>query len=135
MSWQAYVDSSLLGTGHIDKAAIVSGDGDSTWAASPGFTLSADELSNIVAILKDINNPESRAVENARTDGIHVAGERYVAFRIEDQHIYGRKGKTGVCIVKTKQSIIIGHYDENIQAASATATVEALADYLIKAGY
>ncbi|CAP70402.1 uncharacterized protein PODANS_3_4810, partial [Podospora anserina S mat+] len=39
MSWQAYVDSSLVGSGHIDKAAIVSAAGDSTWAANPGFTV------------------------------------------------------------------------------------------------
>lgn len=28
---------SLVGTGHVDKAAIISAAGDSVWAASPGF--------------------------------------------------------------------------------------------------
>ena len=31
--------NSLVGTGHIDKAAIISAAGDSTWAASSGFTV------------------------------------------------------------------------------------------------
>ncbi|KAL8678520.1 MAG: hypothetical protein Q9186_005128 [Xanthomendoza sp. 1 TL-2023] len=39
MSWQAYVDTSLVGTGNIDKAAIFNSEGTSVWAASPGFTV------------------------------------------------------------------------------------------------
>ncbi|AEO55346.1 hypothetical protein MYCTH_2142488 [Thermothelomyces thermophilus ATCC 42464] len=134
MSWQAYVDSSLVGSGHIDKACIVSAAGDSTWAATPGFAVGADELKNIVAILDEADKG-GPAVTKAFSDGIHVAGERYVAFRIEDKHIYGRQGRTGICIVKTKQAILIGHYGENVQAGNATQTVEALGDYLINQGY
>ena len=33
---------SLVGTGHIDKAAIISAAGDSTWATSSGFTVSSN---------------------------------------------------------------------------------------------
>lgn len=33
----AYIDSSLVGTGKLDRAAIFSGTGDSQWATSPGF--------------------------------------------------------------------------------------------------
>jgi profilin len=45
------------------------------------------------------------------------------------------QGKNGICIVKTTQAILIGHYGENVQAGNATQTVEALADYLRKVGY
>ncbi|KAL2023085.1 hypothetical protein VTK56DRAFT_3995 [Thermocarpiscus australiensis] len=135
MSWQAYVDSSLVGTGHIDKAIIVSAAGDSTWASTPGFTASAEELKNVVAILDEQDKTNGPAVIKAFSDGIHIGGERYVATRIEDRHIYGRKGREGICIVKTKQAILIGHYGENVQAGNATATVEALGDYLIGVGY
>ena len=45
------------------------------------------------------------------------------------------QGRTGICIVKTGQAILVGHYGENVQAGNATQTVEALADYLVKAGY
>lgn len=30
---------SLVGTGHLDKGAIISAAGDSTWAATSGFTV------------------------------------------------------------------------------------------------
>jgi hypothetical protein len=31
--------NSLVGTGHINKAAIISAAGDSTWATTAGFTV------------------------------------------------------------------------------------------------
>jgi len=133
MSWQAYVDSSLVGTGHIDKAAIISAAGDSVWATTPGFSLKPEEMKTIVAILKD--GGKGPAVDKAFGEGIHIAGERFVAFNIEDRHVYGRQGRTGIIIVKTGQAILVGHYGENVQVGNATQTVEALADYLIKAGY
>lgn len=40
----AYVDSNLVGTGKIDKAAIYSKAGDSTWAISPGFQVPQPNL-------------------------------------------------------------------------------------------
>lgn len=36
MSWQAYVDSNLCGTGQVSQAAIYGTNG-AQWAASPGF--------------------------------------------------------------------------------------------------
>ncbi|KAI1495652.1 profilin [Biscogniauxia marginata] len=131
MSWQAYVDSSLVGSGHVDKAAIISVAGDSVWAASSGFTVQPAEMKNLVAILTGTGD----AVDKAHADGVHVAGERYVVTRIEDRSLYARHGRTGISIVKTKQAIIIAHYPENVQAGNSTQTVEALADYLIKVGY
>lgn len=39
MSWQAYVDTNLLGTKKITKAAIHGLDGN-VWATSKGFSVS-----------------------------------------------------------------------------------------------
>jgi hypothetical protein len=39
MSWQAYVDDSLIKSGKIDKGAIFSAAGDSVWAVTPGFNV------------------------------------------------------------------------------------------------
>lgn len=133
MSWQAYVDTSLVATGHVDKAAIISAAGDSTWAASTGFTISPAEMKNIVEIIA--SNGTGSSVDKAFSEGLYIQGERYVAFNIADRHIYGRKGREGIIIVKTGQAILVAHYGENVQAGNSTQTVEALADYLIKAGY
>ncbi|KAK0751086.1 profilin [Schizothecium vesticola] len=133
MSWQAYVDSSLVGSGHIDKAAIISAAGDSVWATTPGFDVKPEEIKAIVNILAEKGS--GPAVDKALSEGIYILGERYVAFNIADRHIYGRQGRTGIIIVKTGQAILVGHYGEHAQAGNSTTTVEALADYLIKAGY
>lgn len=45
------------------------------------------------------------------------------------------QGKDGVVVVKTTQTIIIGHYNESMIAGNSASTVESLADYLIKMGY
>ena len=133
MSWQAYVDSSLVGSGHIDKAAIVSAAGDSTWASSAGFTVSTDELKPIVSIYSE--NGSGKATDAAHAEGLHIAGTRYKVIKIDERSIYLRQDKDGIIIVKTKQAILIGHYGDGIQAGNATQTVEALADYLQKVGY
>ncbi|KAJ4416453.1 profilin, required for normal timing of actin polymerization in response to thermal stress [Neurospora sp. IMI 360204] len=135
MSWQAYVDSSLVGTGHIDKAAIISAAGDSTWAVSPGFTVSADEMKSIAALVAENGNAEGPNVKKVFADGLHVGGQRYVAFNVDGRHVYGRQGRTGIVIVKTTQAILVAHYGETNIAGNSTQTVEALADYLIKLGY
>ncbi|KAI0177870.1 profilin [Pestalotiopsis sp. NC0098] len=131
MSWQAYVDSSLVGSGHLDKGAIISAAGDSVWATSAGFTIKPEEQKELASILSGAEAAKTKAF----AEGVHVAGERFVAFKVEDRSVYLRQGRTGIVIVKTKQAILVGHYGENVQAGNATSTVEALADYLIKAGY
>lgn len=39
MSWQAYVDTNLVGTGSVSQAAIYGAQGG-VWASSPGFAVS-----------------------------------------------------------------------------------------------
>jgi len=130
MSWQAYVDSSLVGSGHVDKAAIVSAAGDSVWASTPEFTISPTEMKEVVSVLAG-----GDAVTKVFAEGLHVAGERFVVFKAEGRSIYGRKGKEGIVICKTTQAILIAHYGENVQAGNAAITVEQLADYLVNLNY
>ncbi|KAG9230541.1 putative profilin [Amylocarpus encephaloides] len=128
MSWQAYIDSSLIGSGHVDKGAIISAAGDSVWATSTGFTVSPAEMKEVVAGL-------SGKTDNLYANGIHVAGERFVLTKAEDRSLYARKGKEGVVIVKTTQAILVAHYTEAMQPGNCVQTVEQLADYLISTGY
>ncbi|ELR03643.1 profilin, required for normal timing of actin polymerization in response to thermal stress [Pseudogymnoascus destructans] len=130
MSWQAYVDTSLVGSGHADKAALISAAGDSVWAKTEGFEVKPEEMQNIVAALAG-----GAAADKLWTEGLHVAGERFVVFKVEGRSIYGRKGKDGIVIAKTTQAIIVSHYGDNVVAGNAAQTVENLADYLVGLGY
>ncbi|KAF1348831.1 profilin [Delphinella strobiligena] len=130
MSWQAYVDQSLVGTGNLDKAAIFNSEGNSVWATSAGFTVSPAEMKEIVTAYQD-----KADVKQVQSTGLHVAGDRYVVIKADDRSLYGKKGKEGIVVVKTTQAILVTHYPEVVQPGVAANTVEQLGDYLISVGY
>jgi len=131
MSWQAYVDSSLVGTGTIDKGAILSVAGDSVWATSASLSIKPEEMAVLAKILAGDEGKKNQAF----ADGLYIATERYVLTKVDDRSLYARHGKVGFVAVKTKQAIILGHHPETVQAGQATVIVEQLADYLINQGY
>ncbi|CAO3626417.1 unnamed protein product [Cunninghamella echinulata] len=126
MSWQQYVDSNLVGTGNVTKAAIFGAQGGA-WATSPGFQLSTSEFNELANGFKN-----SQGIQGS---GFHIEGEKYFTLRADDRSIYGKKNSDGVVVVKTTQAIIIGTYKEGIQPGNCAKVVEGLADYLISVGY
>ena len=56
-------------------------------------------------------------------------------FMNSPRSIYGKKGATGVVLVKTAQTILIATYNETQQPGNAANVVEKLADYLLESGY
>ncbi|QLL33951.1 hypothetical protein HG536_0F02760 [Torulaspora globosa] len=126
MSWQAYTDN-LLGTGKVDRAVIYSRAGDSVWASSGGLTLQAKEIQEIA---QGFDNPSG-----LQSNGLHIQGQKFMLLRADDRSIYGRHDAEGVVCVRTKQTILIGHYPPSVQAGEATKIVEQLADYLISVQY
>ncbi|KAJ4270369.1 profilin, required for normal timing of actin polymerization in response to thermal stress [Fusarium torreyae] len=123
--------NSLVGSGHIDKGAIISAAGDSVWAASPELQLKPEEMKAISAIVSG----DKAATDKAFGEGLYIAGERYVLTRAEGRSLYARSGRLGVAVAKTTQAIVVGHHGEAQVAGNATSTVEGLADYLIKSSY
>ncbi|KAK3724125.1 profilin, required for normal timing of actin polymerization in response to thermal stress [Vermiconidia calcicola] len=136
MSWQDYVDKSLVGTGNLDRAAIFNSEGNSVWATSAGFTVTPKEMQEVVTAYKDKG---TEGVKQVQSTGLHIAGERFVVIKADDRSMYGKKdetqGREGVVIVKTAQAILVAHYPEDIQPGAAANTVEQLADYLLKVGF
>ncbi|CAH1274108.1 PFN4 [Branchiostoma lanceolatum] len=127
MSWQGYVDTNLVGTGHVSKAAILGSDG-SIWAKSPDFNISATEAQKIA---KDL--PIADAIRSA---GVTVGAVKYMCLRADGSFVYAKKKECGgMCIVKCTQCILIGMYPEGAQAGSCNDVVEKLGDYLKGAGY
>ncbi|KAK5014269.1 profilin II [Cryomyces antarcticus] len=133
MSWQAYVDQSLVGSGNLDKAAIFDCEGINVWASSAGFTVSPQELDEIVNAYKD--KGDASGTKKIQSTGLHVAGEKFVVLKAEERSLYGKKGKEGIIIVRTMQTLLVTHYPDYVQPGSAAHTVETVADYLISVGY
>lgn len=130
-NFQTYVDDSLLGTGHIDHAGIYSLTDEVFWALSAGFTPSPEEMGVIVGIVKGDEAVKDRAF----SDGLYVAGNRYILTRAESRSIYARSGRTGIAVAKANRTVIVGHHPETAMAGNANSAVESLADYLIGQGY
>ncbi|KAH9965258.1 profilin [Russula dissimulans] len=126
MSWQAYVDTNLVGTGKVYRAAI-QGQQGGLWAASSGYNLSTEEQNEIVKAHTDLNKTQS--------SGIRLAGQKYFTLQADSRSIYLKKGADGAVLVRTKQAILVAEYKAPVQAAEATPVVESLADYLISVGY
>ena len=129
MSWQQYIDSSLVGSGFVTSASMHGLDGN-VWASSPNLKVSAAEAKALVGYITGDQSP-------LYVSGIKFAGEKYTFLRAEaGRSLYGRKGSDGgCCIVKTGQTIIIAVYGGGIQPGQCTKVVEGLADYLIGQNY
>jgi len=130
MSWQAYVDQSLVGTGNIDKAVICDASGQTTWASSPDFSLTAAEMTAIAQSFGDKSEPKAVIV-----NGIKVNGVKYMTIDATDDSLKAKKGKEGVVAYKTTQALLIAHHGENVQTTNAFASVVELGEYLKKVGY
>lgn len=116
-----------MATGKIDKSVIYSRAGDSVWASSGGLQLQPAEISEIA---RGFDNPSG-----LQSNGLHVQGQKFMLIKADDRSIYGRHEAEGVVIVRTKQTILIGHYPAGVQAGEATKIVEQLGDYLISVQY
>ncbi|KAG8994491.1 profilin, required for normal timing of actin polymerization in response to thermal stress [Tulasnella sp. JGI-2019a] len=126
MSWQEYVDTNLVGSGKVTRAAILGQQGG-VWATSSGFSITPTEQTAILNIFK---NPE-----NAQASGVRIAGTKYFALQVTDKFLYGKQGANGCVIRKTTQAVIVAVYDSPIQAPECNTVVEKLADYFISVGY
>ncbi|KAJ7054191.1 profilin [Mycena amicta] len=126
MSWQAYVDTNLIGSGKIAKAAILGLQGG-VWATSAGYTLSVEEQKAVVAAFSNL--------EGVQSNGLRLAGLKFFTTTADDRVIHGKKGGDGYVIAKTKQAILVAEYVQPVQAPEAALVVEGLADYLISVNY
>merc|ERR1719317_1510017 len=67
--------------------------------------------------------------------GITVGGTKYMFLSATDRVMRGRKGTSGVHIMKTVQAIIVCVYHEPIVAEQCANTTEKPGEYLIGVGY
>ncbi|KAK9705920.1 hypothetical protein RND81_07G092100 [Saponaria officinalis] len=148
MSWQTYLDERLMcdidePDHHLTAAAILSHDG-SVLAQSRAFPqLIPEEVQDIMA---EFNEPGHLATE---ATGLSLGGNKYHVIQGEPQlviralkgaeadqtsHQNHMSGHGGVCIMKTKQSLIFGFYDHPVAAAQCSVLVEGLGECLLSEG-
>ena len=62
-------------------------------------------------------------------------GKWYMGIKGNQDSIYGKKEATGIILVKTKRTIVIGYYNEKQMPGNAAVTVASVANYLIRIKY
>ncbi|KAL9242325.1 hypothetical protein vseg_016338 [Gypsophila vaccaria] len=134
MAWQTYVDERLMSEiddsgHHLTAAAILSLDG-SVLAQSRAFPqLIPEEINDI---LTEFEEPGHLA---AIATGLSLGGNKYRVIQGEPRLVIrALKGHGGVCIMKTKQSLVFGFYDKPIEAAQCSVLVERLGEHLVAQG-
>jgi len=132
MSWQSYVDDNLIGTGKVQRVAIL-GQAGGIWAASQGYNLPPNEQKAIVNTLKNLETPAN--VEAVQRDGIRLSNQKFFTIYAAGRSVYGKKGADGCVLVKTTQAVLVAEYIAPTQQPEAVSVVEGLADYLISVGY
>jgi profilin len=125
--WQQYIDSSLIGSGSMHSAAIVSKADGGYWAYGGDYVPQPDEVAKILKALKE---PDA-----ARAGGVMLAGSKYFTLRAEPELIYAKLGAGGLCVAGAAQCAIIGVYGEGTNPADCNIAVEGIAKYLKDQGY
>ncbi|KAI9924874.1 hypothetical protein ASPWEDRAFT_172164 [Aspergillus wentii DTO 134E9] len=126
MSFQGYVDSSLIATGNIDKAAIFSGVGDSVWGTSTGFSATPQELQSIIEGLSDAGP--------LHDNGLYLNGQKYLVTSADRKSLQAKKDHEGVYVFKTNQALILAHSPEGVAHEAAASVTKQLGDYLTGMG-
>ncbi|KAJ5077785.1 profilin [Anaeramoeba ignava] len=126
MSWQGYVDSNLVGTGHLTQAAICGLDG-SVWAKSANFNITATEIKAIVAGFADGSS--------LYANGVRANGVKYTCVRALDDLVAGKSTNGGIVCQKSNQSVIVGVYEGEIQPGNANKVVGQFTDWMKEQGY
>jgi len=126
MSWQDYVDKQLVDSGFINHAAIIGNDGV-LWAKSANFNVTPTELTTFAT---HYNSPE-----HFQSNGITLAGTRYIFLSGTDRVLRAKKNKTGLHCIKTEKAIVVSIYEEPTTPQQAANVVEKLGEYLISHGY
>eukprot|EP00994_Dinema_validum_P005029 NODE_3126_length_594_cov_503.965138_g2615_i0.p1 GENE.NODE_3126_length_594_cov_503.965138_g2615_i0~~NODE_3126_length_594_cov_503.965138_g2615_i0.p1 ORF type:complete len:149 (-),score=59.46 NODE_3126_length_594_cov_503.965138_g2615_i0:148-534(-) len=128
MSWQTYVDTNMVGSGHVHKGALISAADGSVWAATPAFNITQAEADHLRSKIDS-------AGALCATGGT-VGGEKFFTL----QHVqpglwYGKKGEEGICVAKSGQVLVVGVYTKGQTAANCNMTVEGVKDYLVSVSY
>ena len=125
--WQQYIDSNLVGSGHMHSACILGLADGGYWAYGGDHVPQPDEAAHII---KAVNNPDF-----ARENGIRIGGQKYFTLRADKGLIYCKLGAGGATIAAGAQAVVIGVYGEGQAPGDCNVTVEGIAKYLKEQGY
>ena len=151
MSWQAYVDTQLVATGHVNEACMLGATDGSVWGMTPEFPPryyeadTSDDQGNPKKItvneVTDLTACFANGFASAPATGLRVNGQKYMWLGAGDEngtkYIKAQKGSCGLCMAASGSCIVIATADKS-KAQVFTNTISAvvaLVSYLAQSGY
>uniref|UniRef100_A0A7S2CIS5 Profilin n=1 Tax=Octactis speculum TaxID=3111310 RepID=A0A7S2CIS5_9STRA len=131
VTWDDYIQSQMVDYGGVSQACILSCEDGVTWASTEGFqptvhiaevnqedgSTSQQEINEAALLVKFV------ASGRKPSEGFWINGVKYMVLRtIQNESprlpgetifvVYGKKPAGGICMAKSKSTIVIGTFDE-----------------------
>jgi len=131
MSWQAYVDQSLLASGKVQRGGIYDGAGN-PWAYSPGFAAQINEVHTVSSSMAQNDNCGYLV-----SSGVRVEGVKYMFVRGDEKFVYAKNGASGVVFVKGSTGnctfVVVGYHDGSVSSGECETVVTNLVQHISRA--
>uniref|UniRef100_A0A8C3KQ64 Profilin n=1 Tax=Calidris pygmaea TaxID=425635 RepID=A0A8C3KQ64_9CHAR len=122
---QALLNDSLIGTKHVENAAIIHIKERKVYASTLGFTV-RDQRALISTFSKNLLQ--------VRKGGLYFNDNYYKCVRADEHSIYLQNPDGGLIVVKTKIFILVATYRAGMYPSVCVEAVEKLADYFREKG-
>ncbi|XP_053445148.1 profilin-4 isoform X1 [Nycticebus coucang] len=114
----------LLGTKHVDSAALINIQDQTVCVASPGFNVMPTDVRTLV-------NGYAKNPLQARREGLYFKEKDYKCVRADESSLYAKNENTGVIVVKTHLYLIVATYNESMFPSVCVEATEKLDQFII----
>ncbi|XP_055109721.1 profilin-4 [Symphalangus syndactylus] len=122
---QSLLLDTLLGTKHVDSAALIKIQEQRLCVASPGFNVMPSDVRTLV-------NGFAKNPLQARREGLYFKEKDYRCVRADEYSLYAKNENTGVVVVKTHLYLLVATYTEGMYPSICVEATQSLGDYLRK---
>ncbi|XP_049758718.1 profilin-4 isoform X1 [Elephas maximus indicus] len=116
---QTLLLDTLLGTKHVDSAALIKLQERSLCVASPGFNVMPSDVRTLV-------NGFAKNPLQTRREGLYFREKDYKCVRADDYSLYAKNENTGVVVVKTHLYLLVATYTEGMYPSVCVEATEKL---------
>ncbi|XP_008591921.1 PREDICTED: profilin-4 isoform X1 [Galeopterus variegatus] len=113
----------LLGTKHVDGAALIKLQERSLCVTSPGFSVMPSDVRTLV-------NGFAKNPLQARREGLYFKEKVYKCVRADEHSLYAKNENTGVVVVKTRLYLLVATYTEGMYPSICVEAAEKLGNEL-----
>ncbi|XP_006835303.1 PREDICTED: profilin-4 [Chrysochloris asiatica] len=124
---QTLLLDTLLGTKHVDSAALIKLQEQRLCVATPGFSVMPNDVQTLV-------NGFAKNPLQTRREGLYFKEKDYKCVRSDEYSLYAKNENTGVVIVKTHLYLLVATYTEGMYPSVCVEATEKLGEYLRKKG-